>query len=123
MTLRLVVALAIGFAGCAAPPAQPRPATLQLTPCTIDRVPAARCGSLERVADSRNHPAGCNGLYDSASRLWPKSRHIVLKGVAHSLAGGLECASSLMSAFFTAGAADGLDTTCASTTARPPFRP
>jgi pimeloyl-ACP methyl ester carboxylesterase len=60
---------------------------------------------------------------DELSRLWPKSRHVVLKGVAHSLAGGFECASTLISAFFAAGAADGLDTTCASSTARPPFRP
>jgi len=46
VALRLVVAASIGFAGCSAAAPQPRPAT-QLTPCTIDRAPAARCGGLE----------------------------------------------------------------------------
>jgi pimeloyl-ACP methyl ester carboxylesterase len=58
---------------------------------------------------------------EELARTWPNSRHVVLKGVAHSLAGGLECASALMSSFFAAGSVEGLDTSCAATTSRPAF--
>ena len=58
---------------------------------------------------------------EELARVWPNSRHVVLKGVAHSLAGGVECASTLIAAFFAAGTAGGLDTGCAATTGRPPF--
>jgi hypothetical protein len=57
VTLRLAVAVSIGFAGCSASPPSTRSATLQLATCTIDRVPAARCGGLE-VFENRDAKSG-----------------------------------------------------------------
>jgi hypothetical protein len=57
---------------------------------------------------------------EAAARHFAGSLHVLVPGAAHN-ASFTGCVPELIAAFVERGSADGLDTSCAARTARPPF--